>query len=185
MKERSGRFILFLAAAAVSSPLFFKGHGPSRKDGPVAFLPCTSTGVTVRLAGAVKAQGVYTFGKEEYLATVIKMAAPELSGALPSTAAPDMHIKNGDIVEVSCAAVQPCEISMQRMNARERMLLGIPLHPDKLALEEWGCLPGIGPVLAQRIMDDRHKYGDFFSVEGLQRVSGIGENKYNMLRKYF
>ena len=185
MKERSRRLILFLAAAAISSSLYFKGHGPSRKDGSVAFLPCTSSGVTVRLAGAVKAQGVYTFDKEEAVAVVTKMTVPVFPGALPATAIPDMRIKNGDIVEISSGAAQLPKISVKKMNARERMLLGIPLRPNQMDLDDWGCLPGKGPELAKRIMADRQKYGDFPSVEAVQRVPGIGENKYNMLRKYF
>ena len=185
MKERSGRLILFLAAAAVSSPLFFKGHGPSRKDGSVAFLPCTSTGVTVRLKGAVQPQGVYTFGKEMDVTSVIIMTAPALSAKLPHNVIPDVHVKNGDIVEISSGVAQLSELCVKKMNARERMLLGIPLHPDQMDLDDWGCLPGIGPALAKRIIDERQNNGDFCSVEAVRRVPGIGEYKYNMLRKYF
>lgn len=185
MKERSGRLILFIAAAALSASLFLKGHGPSRKDGSGAFLPCTSTGVTVRLKGAVKPKGVYTFAKEADVISAIKMTAAALPAPLPHDVIPDVHVKNGDIVEVSSGAAQLSEFCMKKMNARERMLLGIPLHPDQMDLDDWGCLPGIGPALAKRIMDDRQDNGEFYSVEAVRRVPGIGENKYNMIRKYF
>jgi len=36
-------------------------------------------------------------------------------------------------------------------------------------------LPGVGPVLAQRILDWRTEHGRFTSVEELGEVSGIGE----------
>ena len=44
---------------------------------------------------------------------------------------------------------------------------------DRHALE---TLPGIGPVLADRIVRDREVRGAFESVDALQRVRGVGPN---------
>lgn len=38
-------------------------------------------------------------------------------------------------------------------------------------------LPGIGEVLAQRILDHREKYGPFVTVNALLDVYGLGEQK--------
>lgn len=39
---------------------------------------------------------------------------------------------------------------------------------------ELALLPGVGPALAARIIDDRSKRGDFENVAALRRVKGIG-----------
>lgn len=43
-------------------------------------------------------------------------------------------------------------------------------------------LPGVGPVLAQRIVDWRTEHGRFPTVDELREVSGIGAKKFADLR---
>ncbi len=52
---------------------------------------------------------------------------------------------------------------------------------DLAALED---LPGVGPVLAQRILDWRTAHGRFTSVDELGEVSGIGERMLAQLTPY-
>jgi competence protein ComEA len=48
--------------------------------------------------------------------------------------------------------------------------------------EQLDSLPGIGAVLAQRILDWRTEHGRFLSVDQLREVSGIGEAKFADIR---
>ncbi|WP_245730790.1 ComEA family DNA-binding protein [Micromonospora pallida] len=43
-------------------------------------------------------------------------------------------------------------------------------------------LPGVGPVLAQRIIDHRDRQGGFRSVGDLRQVEGIGDARYEQLK---
>lgn len=52
-----------------------------------------------------------------------------------------------------------------------------PVNINTATLEQLDTLPGIGPVLAQSIIDYREANGPFTSVLDLMNVSGIGEKK--------
>ncbi|MFB9359341.1 ComEA family DNA-binding protein [Actinoplanes nipponensis] len=49
-------------------------------------------------------------------------------------------------------------------------------------LAELDTLPGVGPVLAQRILDARDAQGGFKAVSDLRNVSGIGASRYEQLK---
>ena len=51
--------------------------------------------------------------------------------------------------------------------------------------EELATVPGIGPALAQRIIEFREKEGRFQRVEDLMKVKGIGEKSFQKLRAHF
>ena len=49
-----------------------------------------------------------------------------------------------------------------------------PVDLNTAGAEELDTLPGIGPVLAERIIQYREEHGPFASVEELDEVKGIG-----------
>ncbi|MDG4865012.1 ComEA family DNA-binding protein, partial [Streptomyces sp. T-3] len=48
--------------------------------------------------------------------------------------------------------------------------------------EQLDTLPGVGPVLAQHIIDYRTQHGGFRAVEELRQVNGIGDRRFADLR---
>lgn len=61
---------------------------------------------------------------------------------------------------------------------------GCPIDINTATAEELTALPGIGDVLAGRIVSYREQYGFFLSTEELMDVAGISEKKYEAIKEY-
>lgn len=70
------------------------------------------------------------------------------------------------------------ERAAEEATAPVRVLVDI----NTATAEELDTLTGIGPALAQAIVDYRAEHGDFTSAEDLLAVKGIGEAKLAELR---
>jgi competence ComEA-like helix-hairpin-helix protein len=61
---------------------------------------------------------------------------------------------------------------------------GRVIDPNRASQADLETLPGIGPVLARRIMDYRQAHGPYKKIADLRKVSGIGRKKLEKLRPY-
>jgi competence protein ComEA len=59
---------------------------------------------------------------------------------------------------------------------------GGPVNLNTATLADLDTLPGVGPVLAQRILDARETQGGFKAVSDLRKVDGIGDARYEQLK---
>ncbi|MCX4762093.1 ComEA family DNA-binding protein [Streptomyces sp. NBC_01275] len=57
-----------------------------------------------------------------------------------------------------------------------------PVSLNTATVDQLDTLPGVGPVLAQHIVDYRTRHGGFRSVNELREVNGIGERRFADLR---
>jgi competence protein ComEA len=63
-------------------------------------------------------------------------------------------------------------------------ILLLVLNLNTATVEQLERLPGVGPVLAKRIVDFREKKGGFRRIEELLAVPGVSEKKWKALREY-
>jgi competence ComEA-like helix-hairpin-helix protein len=59
-----------------------------------------------------------------------------------------------------------------------------PLDLNRASAEEISRLPGVGPSLARRIVEERDRRGRFESADGLRGILGMGPKKLAALREH-
>ena len=98
---------------------------------------------------------------------------PRTAGAAPAAPSP------------SVASEQSGQTAAAASPANDRPIapaIASRIDVNAASQTELESLPGIGPALARRIMDDRERFGPFATVESLTRVKGIGPKTLERLR---
>lgn len=185
MMERLRRLILWLMMLALTLMTYMKSHGTEREVGSMAFFNDHLDGITVKIVGNVDFPGIYRLPEKSNSESVINMTIPSREQICVDIKDSQLQLKNGDVVEILRDSRQHIKITVKKMVVRERIILGIPLDPNQMDIEDWDVLPGIGPVLAERIVRDRQLNGDFASFSDLTRVPGLGKVKVQKLAGYF
>lgn len=138
--------------------------------------------IVVHVEGEVNRPGIYELPEDSRVFDVIEMA-----GGLKSTAARKKinlakKIFDEEFIYIPSEEDEDYRVieanaSISTSNKNEG-LININ-QADKSQLE---TLPGIGPKLAERIIAYRNENGFFETPEDIQKVSGIGEKKFNDLK---
>lgn len=157
---------------------------PAREETP-AVVRLDPQLLTIALSGKGGAYRLHQFADGAIPENVIKLT-DEIAGidavgkALQAQPALD-----GESFEIIMLEDGQATVKRSWMPAAQRLLLQIPLHPDRMSVADWEALPGVGPKLAQTIEADRQDNGDFVAFEALDRVKGIGPKKLEEWRGYF
>jgi len=140
-------------------------------------LPPTPLPLRVHVTGAVVAPGVYDLPPGSIVEDAIAAAGGFGAAANASALNLARVLHDGDQVSVPAlpATAAPGEVDT---SSGASQLLNL----NTATLAELEALPGIGPALAQRILDYRAANGPFATLDDLLDVSGIGPAKLDAIR---
>ena len=186
-----------LIAAALIAAVVVAGaawHGRPRPEpiGPVAVdappgAPTSSGGpsasaasLVVAVTGQVRRPGVVTVPAGSRVIDAVKAAGGSLPGADLAMLNLARKLADGELVSVGVPA--PAGLAPAGAPAGAGAGGSTVVDLNTATLADLDTLPGVGPVLAQRILDWRTEHGRFDSVDQLGDVSGIGESRLAQLR---
>lgn len=150
----------------------------------------TTKQISVTLSGAVKETGTLVLPGDARLADALQKAGVKPEADL-SKLNLTLALKDGDkIVVPSHTASVPTAnplanatpSSLQPTKTLTAPAATAKINLNTATLEQLDSLPGIGPALAQRILDYRNEKGGFKSVEELKEVRGIGDTLYSDIK---
>lgn len=175
---RRGVKVLGGIAAAVALAVAYFAWQSRPHEEPVAAVWLASSSpsrqaeaqLVVAVSGQVRRPGLVRLPAGSRVADAIQAAG----GALPEA----------DLTTVNLA---------RKLTDGELIAIGVPglagaaQGPAKVNLNsatqvQLDTLPGVGPVLAKRIIDYRTRHGGFRDVGELRQVDGIGEETYSRLK---
>lgn len=181
------RGLALLVCTAVVATAVFGLLARSRPAGEPAGAapPVLTDPVVVHVAGLVARPGLYRLAGGARVADALAAAGGAVPGADLSTLNLARVLEDGEQLIVA-APRAPGPASGAAPGALGGAAAGAQRPDGKLDLNrataaELDALPGIGPVLAGRIVAYREQHGGFRSVRDLRRVQGIGEKLYQSL----
>ncbi|MFG1999618.1 helix-hairpin-helix domain-containing protein [Spirillospora sp. NPDC048911] len=135
--------------------------------------------VVVHVSGKVRRPGVVTLPAGSRVTDAIKAAGGVRGAARTDALNLARKLVDGEQIPVGV----PPPVAVPAMSgAPVPGAPGAPLDLNSATVEQLDDLPGVGPVLAQRIVDYRGQHGSFRSVDQLQEVSGIGARRFSELK---
>ncbi|MFD4861304.1 helix-hairpin-helix domain-containing protein [Streptomyces atratus] len=192
-----------LIAAAVFAAVHFRSARPhsvrapdpvneaahARTSGPVTEAPEPSPGpppatgpgghIVVDVSGKVRSPGIHQLPSGARVADALRAAG----GARPGVDLTGINrarvLMDGEQIVVGAPPGPPAAGSTGGAAAGGGgSPTSGPVSLNRATLEQLDTLPGVGPVLAQHIVDYRTQHGGFRSVDELREVNGIGDRRF-------
>lgn len=149
---------------------------------PAPTLPAT---IVVDIAGKVAHPGILTLPQGSRAADAIKAAG----GALKGVALTDINLAevmtDGEQIVVGAPQVTTSSLkSSKSKSGKKGKITSGTININSATLDQLEELPGVGAVMAAKIVAYRLAHGPFTVITDLSKVSGMGKSKYSNLKNF-
>ena len=176
--QRQKRALLIIGSLILVLSVFIVARGNSQPDEAMEVIPITITEpeIFVDVTGAVNKPGVYTLTGKSRVIDAIKAAGDSAPGADLSTINLARVLNDGEQIYVDSTVVNSNGVRVSKA------VRSGPININRATARQLDALDGVGPVIAQRIVDYRKTNGSFLTIDDLQKVSGIGAAKFAQIK---
>ena len=148
----------------------------------------TKKEIVVHITGEVKKEGVVYLEEGSRVVDAIKKAGGETKEADLSQVNLAYVLQDGQKIyipnkneKISAYTSENMGENIEQNNTTTKKK-GAKVNINTAGVEELDQLPGIGPAIAQRIIDYRKEHGECKKVEDVQEVKGIGDAKFSEIK---
>jgi competence protein ComEA len=176
--QNQKRSLLVIGGVLLLLSVFIVFRGNTEASAIPEVLPMTvvEPEIFVDVTGAVNKPGVYSLPGKSRVIDAIKAAGDSAPGADLSTINLARIVNDGEQIYVDSTVVNSAGVRVSKT-----VHTG-PININRATAHQLDALDGIGPVIAQRIVDYRKVNGSFVSIDDLQKVSGIGAAKFAQIK---
>ncbi len=164
---------MVLVMAARPAPVTITINPPPAT--PTIAPSATPAPLVIYITGAVNQAGVVTLPASSRIQDVLAAAGGAAADADLERIDLAARVSDGDHIHVYRRDEVPQTVDQSQSTSAGNATSTV-VHVNRATLEELDTLPGIGPALAQRMIDYRTANGNFSSLESLTAVSGIGDH---------
>ena len=136
----------------------------------IEVVPIDDDQLQVQVAGAVAETGVFALPPGSTVADALQLAGGTVDGADTGSLDLALELSDGQFIVVPGGS-DPEDVASSG-----------PIDINAATVSELEMLPGVGPVIAGRIVQYRETLGGFTSVDQLVEISGISERMVAELR---
>jgi|1186.fasta_scaffold24694_1 competence protein ComEA len=141
--------------------------------------------VVVDVAGKVRHPGLVRAPTGSRVADVLALAGGPLPGVDLTPLNLARQVTDGEQIVVGLPAPpEPTNPPGATTPASPGTASSTVVNLNTATLDQLDALPGVGPVLAQRILDYRTQNGPFTTIDQLQEVPGVGPKKFDSLKPH-
>jgi competence protein ComEA len=188
-EQRRAVLMVFGAFIALAFLFFALAQGRDSQPAETAIpaiitptIPAIAEELIVDVSGRVRKPGVYSLDKGSRAIDALNLAG----GALPGVNLGDINLAHilfdGEQIIVGAPRVTYSSGSRSAPKVKAPTAAS-PLSLNSATLAQLDTLPGIGPVMANRIFAYRKLNGPFTLLDDLKKVSGIGDATFAEISK--